>query len=98
MLVVEAVNYFTSPEYVVVKISCASVDVVKRYTQNLPQPNSRIYVGPGKLDEIASYCTEHEVDMVIFDDELSPSQTRHIEKIRGRKVLVRARWFLDMFL
>ena len=40
---------------------------------------ARIYVGPGKLEEIAAYCKEEEIDVAIFDDELSPSQTRNIE-------------------
>ena len=57
----------------------ADIESVKRFTQRLPQPSSRIYVGPGKLEEIAGYCKEQEIDVVIFDDELSPSQTRYIE-------------------
>ena len=56
----------------------ADIVTVRRFTQRLPQPSSRIYVGPGKLDEIAAYCAENEIDVVIFDDELSPSQTRNI--------------------
>ena len=51
----------------------ADICSVKRFTQRLPQPSSRIYVGPGKLEEIAAYCREHEIDVVIFDDELTPS-------------------------
>ena len=53
----------------------ADIVTVRRFTQRLPQPSSRIYVGPGKLEEIAKYCEENEIDVVIFDDELSPSQT-----------------------
>ena len=56
----------------------ASITTVRRFTQRLSQPSSRIYVGPGKLEEIAMYCEENEIDVVIFDDELSPSQTRKI--------------------
>ena len=51
----------------------ASITTVRRFTQRLPQPSSRIYVGPGKLEEIAAYCAENEINTVIFDDELSPS-------------------------
>ena len=51
----------------------ADIVTVRRFTQRLPQPSSRIYVGPGKLEEIAKYCEENEIDVVIFDDELSPS-------------------------
>ena len=57
----------------------ASIKTERRFTQRLSQPSSRIYVGPGKLEEIAAYCEENEINVVIFDDELSPSQTRNIE-------------------
>lgn len=50
----------------------ADICSVKRFTQRLPQPSSRIYVGPGKLEEIAAYCRENEIDVVIFDDERLP--------------------------
>ena len=56
---------------------------VKRFTQRMATPNSRIYIGPGKLEEIAIYCKEHEVDTVIFDDELSPVQIRNIETVHA---------------
>ncbi|MFR9566075.1 MAG: GTPase HflX, partial [Rikenellaceae bacterium] len=68
------------------------------FTQRLPQPSSRIYMGPGKLQEIAEYCKENDVDVVIFDDELSPSQTRNIEKEMPCKVLDRTRLILDIFM
>ena len=54
----------------------ADIDTVCRFTQRLPQPSSLLYVGPGKIEEIASYCADNEIDVAIFDDELSPSQTR----------------------
>ena len=76
----------------------ADYRTVRRFTQRLPQPSSRIYVGPGKLEEIAGWCREHEVDTVIFDDELSPSQTRNIEKAMPCRVLDRTRLILDIFL
>ena len=76
----------------------ADYRTVRRFTQRLPQPSSRIYVGPGKLQEIADWCREHEVDTVIFDDELSPSQTRNIEKEMPCRVLDRTRLILDIFL
>ena len=50
----------------------ADIRAVKRFTQRLAQPSARIYVGPGKLQEIADYCREEAIDVVIFDDELSP--------------------------
>ncbi len=76
----------------------AGIECKKTFTQRLPQPSSRIYVGPGKLQEIANYAREEELDVVIFDDELSPSQTRNIEKEMPCKVLDRTRLILDIFL
>ena len=76
----------------------ADIITVRRFTQRLPQPSSRIYVGPGKLDEIAAYCAENEIDVVIFDDELSPSQTRNIEKVMPCRLLDRTRLILDIFM
>ena len=76
----------------------ADIVTVRRFTQRLPQPSSRIYVGPGKLDEIAAYCAENEIDVVIFDDELSRSQTRNIEKVMPCRLLDRTRLILDIFM
>ena len=76
----------------------ADIRAVKRFTQRLPQPSSRIYVGPGKLEEIVTYCKEEEIDVVIFDDELTPSQTRNIEKELPCRLLDRTRLILDIFL
>ena len=76
----------------------ADIVSVKRFTQRLPQPSARIYVGPGKLDEIAGYCKEQQIDVAIFDDELSPSQTRNIEKAMPCRILDRTRLILDIFM
>ena len=76
----------------------ADIVTVRRFTQRLPQPSSRIYVGPGKLEEIAQYCEQNEIDVVIFDDELSPAQTRNIEKEMPCRLLDRTRLILDIFL
>jgi len=76
----------------------ADIACVRRFVQRLPQPSARIYVGPGKLEEIARWCEEHEIDAVIFDDELTPSQTRNIEKAMPCRVLDRTRLILDIFL
>ncbi len=76
----------------------AGIETVKRFTQRLAQPSARIYVGPGKLQEIADWCKEQEIDVVIFDDELSPSQTRNIEQAMPCRVLDRTRLILDIFL
>ena len=76
----------------------AGIESVRRFVQRLPQPSARIYVGPGKLQEIADYCRDEEVDVAIFDDELSPAQTRNIEKAMPCRILDRTRLILDIFL
>ena len=70
---------------------------VERFTQNLDHPNSRTYVGSGKLDEIKQYVKAAEIDMVVFDDELGGSQIRNIEKALECKVLDRTNLILDIF-
>ncbi len=76
----------------------ADITTVRRFSQRLPQPSSRIYVGPGKLEEIAAYCEEHAVDVAIFDDELTPAQTRNIERAMPCRILDRTRLILAIFL
>ena len=76
----------------------ADITTVRRFSQRLPQPSSRIYVGPGKLEEIAAYCEEHAVDVAIFDDELTPAQTRNLERAMPCRILDRTRLILDIFL
>lgn len=75
----------------------AGVTGSKRFLQRLEKPNSRTYIGSGKLQEITTYVTEHEIDYVIFDDELSPSQMRNIEKEVGTRVIDRTGLILDIF-
>ena len=75
----------------------ADIETVRRFTQRLPQPSSKIYVGPGKLEEIAAYCADNEIGVAIFDDELSPAQTRNIEKALPCRILDRTRLILDIF-
>ena len=69
----------------------------KQFFQKLATPNSRTYVGTGKLQEIKDYVKEHEIDLAIFDDELSPSQLRNIEAELEVKVLDRNSLILDIF-
>ncbi|MCC7532922.1 MAG: GTPase HflX [Bacteroidia bacterium] len=75
----------------------AGAKVVKRYLQRLPKPHSGTFVGEGKLEEIANYVRENEIDIVIFDDELSPSQIRNIENSLKCKILDRSNLILDIF-
>lgn len=67
------------------------------FTQKLTNPDRATFVGSGKLDEIKSYIDAEEIDMVVFDDELSPSQLRNIEKEFKIKVLDRSNLILDIF-
>ncbi len=69
----------------------------ERFIQKLPQPHTKTYLGPGKLQEVKSYMEEHEIGCVIFDDELSASQIRNIEQILQVKVLDRTNLILDIF-
>jgi GTPase len=75
----------------------AGVEPVRKFTQNLVTPNSRTYVGSGKLDEINKFIKDNEINLVIFDDELSPTQLRNIENILEVKVLDRTNLILDIF-
>ncbi len=75
----------------------AGVAIVKRFTQKLEVPNSRTFVGTGKLDEIKLFIDSNEVDLIIFDDELSPSQLRNIEKTVNCRILDRTNLILDIF-
>ena len=71
--------------------------VVKRFTQKLDYPNPKTFVGTGKLDEIKIYIDNNNIQTVIFDDELMPSQLRNIEKLLECKVLDRTNLILDIF-
>ena len=75
----------------------AGVRTLKRFTQRLANPNSRTFVGEGKLAEITLYVEENEVDFVIFDDELSPSQIRNLDKVFSRKIYDRTSLILEIF-
>lgn len=75
----------------------AGAVVYKRFTQKLDQPHSRTFVGKGKLEEINEYAKEHEIDTIIFDDELTPSQLKNIEKELDRKIIDRTNLILDIF-
>jgi GTP-binding protein HflX len=70
---------------------------VKRFVQRIDSPDQRTFVGTGKLNEIKAFVNEENIDIAIFDDELSPSQARNIEKELGIKVLDRNNLILDIF-
>jgi len=68
-----------------------------RFTQHLKYPDPKTFVGSGKLLEIKQYIQEHEINLVIFDDELSPSQIRNIERELNCRILDRTNLILDIF-
>ncbi len=70
---------------------------VQRFFQRIDNPNPRTYIGSGKLAEIEDYVKEHEVTIAIFDDELTASQFRNIEKILDCRVIDRTNLILDIF-
>jgi len=75
----------------------AGAVTLKRFIQRIEAPNPRTYIGTGKVMEIADYVTANKVDIVIFDDDLSPSQVRNIENATGCRVLDRTNLILDIF-
>jgi len=84
----------------------AGIETVKRFMQKLPHPDVRTFVGKGKLEEIKQTVAEKNVDNVIFDDDLTPSQLRNLEKefnsLEGQEIKVRvydrSLLILDIFL
>lgn len=75
----------------------AGAITVEKFFQKLPFPNPRTYVGSGKLEEIKQYMKALDIELIIFDDELSPSQLRNIERELECKVLDRTILILDIF-
>jgi GTPase len=75
----------------------AGAKAVKRFLQKLAHPDSRTFVGKGKLEEIANYIQGKDINIVIFDDELSGSQISNIEKILNVKTIDRSDLILDIF-
>lgn len=70
---------------------------LKSFVQKMAKPDSKHFVGTGKLQEIKNYVKEFAIDMVVFDDDLSPSQLRNIEKVLEVKVLDRSDLIIDIF-
>ncbi len=76
----------------------AGATPLKRFVQKVDKPNPKTFIGSGKIKEILTYAEDNDIDIIIFDDELSPSQQRNIETIFGeRKVLDRTNLILDIF-
>ena len=70
---------------------------VRRFVQKVDRPNSKTYVGSGKLEEIKAFIVENEIPLVIVDDELSPSQLRNLERELECRILDRTNLILDIF-
>jgi len=75
----------------------AGIETVKSFTQRMVHPDTRSFVGKGKLFEINTYIKENNIDVIIFDDDLTPSQLRNIEKEVKKKVYDRSLLILDIF-
>jgi GTP-binding protein HflX len=75
----------------------AGAKTVKRFWQKLPHPDGASYLGKGKIEEVAHFVKENQIDLVLIDDEISPSQLRNIEKAMRCKVLDRSMLILDIF-
>ncbi|MBS7332396.1 MAG: GTPase HflX [Weeksellaceae bacterium] len=75
----------------------AGAEVAARFIQKVDKPDPKTFVGSGKLNEILDYVVEHNIDTLIFDDELTPSQLKNIEKVVERKVIDRTQLILDIF-
>ena len=75
----------------------AGAEGVRRFVQKVDRPNSKTYVGSGKLEEIKAFIVENEIPLVIFDDELSPSQLRNLERELECRILDRTNLILDIF-
>jgi len=71
--------------------------VIKRFVQKMNMPNSKTFIGSGKISEIKEFIQENDINTAIFDDELSPTQERNISKIFNCKVLDRTNLILDIF-
>jgi GTP-binding protein HflX len=69
----------------------------KRFTQKLPKPDTKTFLGSGKVMEIDAYVKENGINVIVFDDDLSPSQLRNLEKIFERKIYDRSLLILDIF-
>ena len=75
----------------------AGAKTLAKFTQKVTHPDARYYVRSGKLEEIKAYVDQHEIDLVIFDDDLSPSQAQNLERSLKVKVLDRSNLILDIF-
>ncbi|MGC6428200.1 MAG: GTPase HflX [Flavobacteriales bacterium] len=75
----------------------AGASAVKHFLQKIPYANPKTFIGSGKLEEVKNFIKSNDIKLVIFDDELGPSQLRNLEKILECKILDRSNLILDIF-
>lgn len=78
--------------------STADIETKKIFTQKLEKPDPRTFIGKGKLNEVKEYVIDNNIDVVVFDDDLSPSQLRNLERDLKCKIYDRSLLILDIFL
>jgi GTP-binding protein HflX len=78
--------------------STLGLESVKRYTQKLQRPEPATYIGKGKVEEVREYIRSFNIDVAVFDDDLTPSQLRNLEKVFKCKIYDRSLLILDIFL
>lgn len=78
-------------------VKTAGAESIKTFTQRIETPNPKTFVGTGKLNDIHRFVKDNDIDVIIFDDELSPSQLRNIERILEIRILDRTNLILDIF-
>lgn len=75
----------------------AGLTTVKRFTQKLQKPDPKTFIGSGKMYEVETYVRENKIDVVVFDDDLTPSQLRNLENVFKLKIYDRSLLILDIF-
>ena len=75
----------------------AGAETKKIFIQQLDHPHPRTFIGSGKAEEISEYITDHDIDLIIFDDDLTAKQTGILEEIFKRKIIDRSSLILDIF-
>ena len=78
-------------------VDTAGGETIGRFTQKLDRPETATFVGKGKLAELTAFVSENKIDLVVFDDELSPTQHRNIERATKCRVIDRSNLILDIF-
>ena len=78
-------------------VKTAGANPVKQFTQKVNVPNARTLIGEGKLEEVDYFVKDNDIDLVVFDDDLTPTQHRNIEKVLKCKLLDRTNLILDIF-